>query len=321
MKIRKGNFFILLTSPLLVLIAFLFSLQGPNFSKDYWGYYYYFLNLPNNVEPFFKVVVSSLHKLDLGLSWLFFTFLFFALLLKIKFVLNLKNKENLSPINIVLFVIFYVVVFFPLWDLTQIRLGLGVSFFLLGFTLKNKTYKFLFYCLAISNHFSLIIILLALFIYSLINSKYIKVIIAIIINVGILSLLKISFYQESYENYNFNEVIQFFSPKMIVVAISILFSVFQIFHYRDFDSKKIGLLYVSFFVYISYLFLYSSYPVISIRLLELSMFFSILYLCYIKQRKLVISYNFVLLSALSVYYINLYYLSDNSLIILKNWGY
>ncbi|OCR48340.1 hypothetical protein A4220_18615 [Acinetobacter pittii] len=81
MLVRKNNFIILLISPLLFLISYIFSLQGPSFSKDYMGYYYYYYyEMPKTIEPVFHILVNLLKSFNLEfgiLLLLFFWVLFF----------------------------------------------------------------------------------------------------------------------------------------------------------------------------------------------------------------------------------------------------
>lgn len=321
MRIYKSNFMTLLVFPIVFLFSYLFSLQGPNFSKDYQGYYYYYLDVPERVEPFFKLILFLLNDLNLGLSWLFFIFLFLSIILKIKVIFNLYYFKKIPLVNLTLFFMFYSVVFFALWDLTQIRLGLCISFFLLGYFSENKYIKLISYTLSLLNHYSISLALIALFIFKFLRLSFLKILVAFLINIIILLCLKLTFYQESYENYNINETIKFLSPKMIVVSLIILFFICADYLKINRFNNNICLLYLSFFIYLTYVFLYWSYPVIAIRFLELSLFFAVLYSVFSIQTKIVFYFNIFLLLVLSVYYIDLYYISENSLIGWRKWGY
>ncbi|WP_212814890.1 hypothetical protein, partial [Acinetobacter pittii] len=87
MLVRKNNFIILLISPLLFLISYIFSLQGPSFSKDYMGYYYYY-EMPKTIEPVFHILVNLLKSFNLEFGILLLLFFLGSIFFKILSIPN-----------------------------------------------------------------------------------------------------------------------------------------------------------------------------------------------------------------------------------------
>ncbi|MFA3315265.1 EpsG family protein [Acinetobacter baumannii] len=321
MLVRKNNFIILLISPLLFLISYIFSLQGPSFSKDYMGYYYYYYyEMPKTIEPVFHILVNLLKSFNLEFGILLLLFFLGSIFFKILSIPNFIIRRDVKFINIFFFCSFYFVVFFALWDLTQIRVGLGMAFYIYGLSCKDKRLKNLFYLLSILTHYSLFIVFVAKLIYEFFKNKSYAFFLAFLINFLIFTLLKFSPYQESYDSYEYNEVTTFFSAKLFFVFLSIIY-IYIGFYFRKVESLiDLTSLYISFFLMLTYVFLYSNYPVIAIRFLELSLFFVLFTLSFLKQNKYFFYYSFLTLMLFSFYFIRLYYLSENSLINFMNWG-
>lgn len=162
------------------IVAFVFGLWSANKPLDYLPDMEVYQNYYNDilsgydvvVEPLFHFFTWLLGNIDLTFPYLVFIYLMSSLVIKAYVVKFYYGKYK--------FAFMYLVSYFLLHELIQIRIGLGISFLFLGvhcfFYEKRKLAAFSF-LLATLSHFSTIPFVLSFYISSLIVNRRISLLI------------------------------------------------------------------------------------------------------------------------------------------------
>ncbi|AKZ28060.1 EpsG family protein [Ralstonia nicotianae] len=148
-------------APLLaiVLISALVAHRPPGLDKDYYGYLDYYGRVlageTGFVEPGFIVVTRLLDRLGGEYIDLLGMFCFFGLWAK---HVAIRRLTASSMGRMVAFWAVYACVFFPLWELTQIRAGLAMGIVALALTSKSRLSSCILFLIAGMFHYSALVV-------------------------------------------------------------------------------------------------------------------------------------------------------------------
>lgn len=257
--------FILLV--LVPLIIYFLTYRPEILGHDYRQYYINFNDyITLNLRPSFEIGFYILSKLS-GESFITFLFIVasFSIILKVYFINNRKNG-----IYAFVFFLIYLLSYFWLYDVIQIRISVAYSFFLFGVTCRNKALKYLFYILSVVTHVSMFPLWMASFVaerYDITKRLFLlqifpAVVLSFIFKYDIINLVNKGY---AYTGIMHESYLYLFHP----YSLSMLLSLYI---YRtsldDFVSKCLYLF--SFYCYLLFaIFLILDIQVIAMRFIEL----------------------------------------------------
>ncbi|WP_419224983.1 EpsG family protein [Acinetobacter sp. A2] len=295
------------------LLGYFISHRPRYLTDDYDAYEIMFENFEISSELTFNLIRLVLRSFDLDFIYLLFIYGFFSIFFK---SLNLYKYGFL---NCFIFFLFYFISFFPLWEMTQIRIGLAMSLFIYSITLSDfhNTKKNLFLIISILFHYSMIFVIFPYFLYFFLKKDIFKFSIVSVFSAILINLIF------SYTNYSLYDV-NLYSAHFSIFSLKIIFLVFLMIVCLKVIKSNFSLLSfsLSFFLLVSAVALGGKFPVVSIRLSDLSLFvlmFSVIFS--------VNNFNNFLLKIFLVlivccYYVYSYYLSYDNLVnltVLKEW--
>ncbi|WP_284091587.1 EpsG family protein [Acinetobacter pittii] len=321
LKVSKNSIITFFTIIIVFFIAMIVSNRGAYVDNDYQAYEIMFDNYStSNIEPVYKTISMFLNGLNLGFSSLLFLFCFFSILLKIYSFILAKKIKLIGNEGFAYFVFFYFFCFFALWDLTQIRASLAVSFLMLSFFSLKPYKKLIFKILALLTHYSISFVLVFELIYSLVKRNiYLHLFFSLILCVCLFYLVGLTPYVV-YDASSYSEKFNPVSFKNLFIILT-FFIIKILFNSKD-DNKyyveKLSALSISLLI-MYYVFGFK-YPSIAIRVADYSLFFSALSLAFVRNNGILNIYKYISLIFMAVYFTYIFYLSDTSIIHLDEWG-
>ena len=321
-EIKISNLWKFLFLFLAIIISYIVSHRGPYVDYDYQSYKEMFYSFNSiNVEPTFKLIALVFQNFENGFVYLLFVFCFLSLYLKLLSVLNAKNNKQLSDSDLFYFILFYFICFFGLWDLTQIRASIAVSFFIFSLFIFNRFNKVFFTLLAVLSHYSLFIVVVFETIFRLVKRNiFIYIFVVLIFSYLIKTIIGMT----SYNVYNastYKEVFSILSFKNLYIVSSFMVVLFFTNFFRN-DSKQLLMNFsaISIGLFVLYLVVGVTYPSVAIRIADFSLFFAIFAFVFSRGNFYLNMYRFITLIILSIYFIDVLYLDSNSVIKLDAWG-
>ncbi len=140
------------TASLLILF------QSLGISKDYENYMIFFDYIRHyglqgiynyRFEPLFTIFVHYLSSITDSNITLYTLLVIFSLSIKLSVINNFTRSYS----DTLLIFLFYFVCFFPLWEMTQLRVAMASSFVMLSFLYKEKSRNFLYWLCLITAGF------------------------------------------------------------------------------------------------------------------------------------------------------------------------
>lgn len=321
-KVKKYNFLFFFFIFFSFYVSLLVANRPPYFDRDYIVYYTYFLENNKSVEITFQMVSNITHKLNNGFIYLLFFYCFLSLIIKFRLFIDVFYRN--STFSYIYILLLYAFVFFPIWEMTQIRGGLAIGIVLYGILCCEKLVsKFLFMISALLFHNGMIILIgLYLIIYFFKNKPYISLFISLIF----IFIFKISIGFTSYEVYNVNqrgELFNIFSFKNIYIVFTNLFILFfaKKFYkgYQNYNLVII-LLKISFLMLVMCIYVGLDYPSVSIRYSDMVLFLTILALNLLPNNKIVVTYKLLTLIIFAPFFFNIYFLSSDPVFDMDRWN-
>jgi len=143
-----------------VLIGFFFIEAGVDFDNytqffDLVRTYDIFEVFSNRVEPLFGILTFLLVQLFTSN----FSIYFFFLVLSVSLKTYIISSSRQTGAIFVLFVGFYLFRYFPLYELTQIRVSLAIGLVMMAFQLHGTRFKWILFLLACLTHYSVLVLL------------------------------------------------------------------------------------------------------------------------------------------------------------------
>ncbi|HIF9210050.1 TPA: EpsG family protein [Photobacterium damselae] len=300
--------------PLFLAVFFLYLNGVFGISLDYHNYEVFYNHLNEIYQPFSTrfefgfYTVSYIYKNIINDDWLSLSAIICLFTLCFKYF-------YLRVYNNIFLVVIYLVTFFPLYEFTQIRMSLAISFIFIAlyFDTKDKKHSSLFYFfIAVSFQYTSMIFLVT-YIYFLLfkenlklkNILFVSLISASLILI-IISLLEginphIKFYLQT------SQEINILSVRMLLCYLTVIYCLIN---YKNFN-RHLKLLTLFFFINISCVISLIDYPVIAFRLLEVVLFIPFIFISLSKSK---IKYGLILFSFYIYYreYINLDIITYNN---------
>ena len=132
-NVKRNSFeFVAIKIPLLLILAWVAGTQFFGISKDYDQYLNFFdsvrssnsyFKITTRFEPAFTFLSYVLTRSFVSNSWIYGFFVFLALVLKAAGLIGKQNDLK----YFVIFFVFYLVRYFPLYELTQLRVAVSLS--------------------------------------------------------------------------------------------------------------------------------------------------------------------------------------------------
>ena len=320
-RVSKNKIITFFTIIIVFFIALVVSNRGEYVDNDYLAYEIMFDDYKStNVEPMYKIISMIVHSMNFDFTLLLFIFCFFSILLKIYALILAKKDRIVEGEGFIYFLLFYFFCFFALWDLTQIRASLSISFLMISFFVYPTYSKFCLKLLALLSHYSISFVLFFEFIYYVVNRNILlHIIFTTIFCVCLYFLIGFTPYAV-YDSLSYSESFNPLSFKNLFIVFSFLMILF---FYKNYDSnyyfvKKLSALSIS--LLIMYYIFGLRYPSVAIRVADLSLFFSLLSLTFIRNNSVLMIYKYISLIILSVYFTYIFYIADDPVISLDEWG-
>ena len=320
-RVSKNKIITFFTIIIVFFIALVVSNRGEYVDNDYLAYEIMFDDYKStNVEPMYKIISMIVHSMNFDFTLLLFIFCFFSILLKIYALILAKKDRIVEGEGFIYFLLFYFFCFFALWDLTQIRASLSISFLMISFFVYPTYSKFCLKLLALLSHYSISFVLFFEFIYYVVNRNILlHIIFTTIFCVCLYFLIGFTPYAV-YDSLSYSESFNPLSFKNLFIVFSFLMILF---FYKNYDSnyyfvKKLSALSIS--LLIMYYIFGLRYPSAAIRVADLSLFFSLLSLTFIRNNSVLMIYKYISLIILSVYFTYIFYIADDPVISLDEWG-
>ncbi|AUT35991.1 EpsG family protein [Acinetobacter pittii] len=307
--LKKRNFFFFFIAIGILLLSIVVANRGPNVDSDYYTYLDYYSYGHQNVEPVFKIASNIFHYINNGFIWMLGFFAFFGLLLKIRAFYDFFYKKSFLSFLYMLFM--YLVVFFPIWEMTQIRMGLAISLLVYAFIIVDKLWiKALFCLMALLCHYGTSIVIVLYFIFYFFSNRKILAFSLSSLVVYIFSQLIVRSNYEVYNVDSYSEVFNPYSFKNLYIFLSSLFVIFICYIDKKYNNINIIMAFISLMLLVLYFIVGSTYPSIAIRYADISLFFCLLALGLIYNSPYASIYKLVSFFVLIPYFFNTYFLSS-----------
>lgn len=321
-QVRKNNFVFFFFVIFSFYISVLVSNKTPYFDKDYIVYYTYFLENNKNVEITYQFISNIAHKLNNGFIYLLFIYCFLSLIVKFKLFAEVFYKKSLFAYIYIL--VLYSFVFFPIWELTQIRGGLAIGVFIYGVLCCQKLFlKMLLMLFAILFHNGMAVLIgLYLIFYFMRNRFYTSVFLSFVF----ILIFKLSIGFTDYEVYNVSQRGEFFNifsfKNMYIFFTNCLILFFLKNFYRNHSdySSIIVLLKLSFLMLFMCIYVGLDYPSVAIRYSDIVLFLTILALTFLPNGKVILTYKIATLLIFAPFFLNIYFLSDDPVFDMSRWN-
>jgi hypothetical protein len=280
--------------------------------KDYQNYLEYYNSILNgefvNVEIGYKVISWLSYGLGAGFYGVLFAFALTAIYGKCVLMRRLPDTRRREWLY---FGVLYFLIFFPLWELTQIRNAAAVSICCLALLEEKKTKALLYFIAAIFLHnVSFMIVCLWLVRRFFDRFKY-QIIISVVVSVY--GLLEYMPYYQSYAADVYVEKFNPFSLKVLFILISIGYVQVSKGQYaKIFSYYAFGLL--------LFYFAMGKMPAAAVRVADISLFFTVLAVS-ISRNYVGIFYKAATLLALGYMFISISYFGDAKLIDLSVFSF
>lgn len=315
----------------ILMLAFLAGLRGPDIDKDYQNYQDSFIYIDDiirlsngvipNYEPGFLAIVIILKKLfqqNYGVAIMLF-YAFSSVWLKVAVI----KKYAINPYLVILF---YYSSYFLLHEMTQIRIGLASAIFLysIRFFLKGERLKYiLFVLLAALFHYSAILCLLVLIFDTKVFYRFVYLgIIALSFVLAFIKLPLASYVSNSMDptggkvdiyitlaDSGFLESVHVFNFVTVSNLFCLLYIMFFVPKAMLLSDKKLNLFFKSNLLSIFMLSFFSGVPGFSSRVSEMFAIVSIFLFAYLEKYLPFGKYNVFVLILLAgmIFYITLFY--------------
>lgn len=289
----------------ILVLAILIANRPDNLASDYTAYEEYFVRVISgevvDVELGYKIFSLLSEAVGFGFIGVLFIYAFIALYYKLKFFIF---SRKLSVSNSLVFIFLYFVVFFPLWELTQMRNAAAIAVSCVAITSQTKNKTLVYFLFAALLHNVAIIIFLmwvvSVYFYSL---RY------WIVFIGSILLHFIINFMPYFSIYSADVYAQVYNPFSFKIFYIFLTFVFVLFHAEEVAKK---------FAFYSFAFLalylgMRQMPAAALRIVDIALFFSVMSLVLV-QGRLAMLYKLLTMVALGYVYINVAFLADPPLL-------
>jgi hypothetical protein len=254
-----------------------------------------------SVELGYRVFSLLSDALGFGFVGVLFIYAFIALYYKFMFV---RSLDGLTIKDVFFFLVIYCIVFFPLWEITQIRNAAAVAVSCYAVTRDKKVTSFFLFFIAALLHNVAVIVLIMWLIYKFFYSvRFLIVCGGAVLLYFIIDLMP---YFSSYSADVYKQVFDPLSLKNLFIIITILF----VSLHKQPSASMFG-----FFAF-AFLGLYLSMgqmPAAALRIVDIALFFSVVSLMLIHGRFTML-YKFLTVGALGYVYIKIAFFADPPLL-------
>lgn len=288
------------------LASLLIALRPIGFDNDYQTYLEYYDKIvagdPPGVEVGYQLISLFFDCVGIGFVGVLYTYAFIALYAKFKFFQRVDSYRGIR--EGLFFFIVYLLVFFPVWELTQIRNAAAVAVAALAILESRKTSSGFYFLFAVLLHnVSFLIIALWLVQRFLGSLKY-----PIVTGVALVVFLGLE-YAPYYKLYAADVYQEDFNP----LSLKNLFIIVT-FAYVQFCKRPLAksFAYYSLSLLLFYLAM-GKMPAAAIRIADISLFFALLALSLVHMRFSWL-YKLLTIFALGYVFTNISYLGEAPLI-------
>jgi hypothetical protein len=260
-----------------VIASLLIALRPMGLDYDYQTYLEYYNNIlagdPPKVEIGYKLGTLFFEHVGIGFLGVLYTYAFIALYAKFKFFQRVESHRSIR--EGIFFGVVYLLVFFPVWELTQIRNAAAVAVVALAILEERKINSSFYFLFAVLLHnVSFLIVALWLVQRFFGSLKY-----PIVVGVALVVFLGLE-YAPYYQQYAADVYKEDFKP----LSLKNLFILFT-FVYIQFCSQPLAknLAYYSLALLLFYLAM-GKMPAAAIRVADISLFFGLLALSLVHMR-------------------------------------
>lgn len=299
------GFTLLLTS----ILAIAISLRPENLTADYEIYsIMYYDPERRSGEIIFQFLRWITSGFDNGFIILLFIHCFISLFLKF------NSLYRLDRFNLIYFILFYFAAFLPLWEMSQIRVCLAISFYFFAILRCKGWMKWLFVLLAFLTHSSIIFIILPLLIYDFISRK-LYVFLLICFPIAIVSKYIILFTSYSvYDSSSYSGYYTFLSLKNLLL-------IFLIYYCWFVDKSNIYYIKlnccISLSIIVFSIVLGGQFPAVAIRITDIATFLMISGFIFLPNNRINFLLKFVIITLVVLFYGYMNFFSDTAVFNMK----
>tara|TARA_B100001142_G_scaffold330044_1_gene395838 strand:- start:15210 stop:16262 length:1053 start_codon:yes stop_codon:yes gene_type:complete len=304
---RRESFFVLAVS---ILFSFVAGLRILGLDRDYYQYLGGWQELAQGYgtrwEPFFEFLATTIQASFGHESFHFFLVIVAFIGLSIKLNIFSKNK------NFALVSFIYLVMLFPIHEMTQVRVALGIAFAYLGLykaTFEKSSFlvRLSYAILAAGSHFSMFVLVPFILIPKIAHIRSTSLILLLGGSSIVLFPILIQFATEYLFGTNVGALLDFyttddyldlgtskpnpFSLRSIVFVLLLLIGIYNL---KSMQNEVLPWFYISLFGVVSFYTLLI-FPPIAHRLFELTMFSNLVWATKLPRKSKIISLFLLLL--------------------------
>ena len=292
-----------------LIISFFVALRPEGLTADY-DIYYIMYNYPEirSGEIVFQFFRWMFIDLEDGFIFLLFVHCFLALILKFIFL------KKVEPLNAVLFIMFYFPTFFILWEMTQIRIGLAISFYLFSLFFFKGFLKYVSVIFTLLIHASMIFLIVPFILFNLFKKRSSYVILAIIPVAIICKILILFTGYSDYEASSYEAYYNIFSLKNAMIIFLTTWCIKANKEEDEFISLNTC---IALSLVVFSMILGSDFPGVAVRLTDIAAFFSLMTFTFLRNTKENFLLKILVLTVVTVYYSYRIYLSEKAIFNLE----
>ena len=310
--IKKTSFVFFFILLILFYISLCVANKPDNLDNDYYVYFNAF-NTNESKEITYYIVTQVCKYFGLAFSYLLFFYCFVSLVIKYKLFVDVFYRKSI--LTFIFVIIMYMTCFFPLWEVTQIRMSVAIGIFMYAiFCVKSERNKYLLLILSLLFHNSMFVLIgFYLIINFLYKYKWLALVVSLVyiyvcgfvIGLTDYDVYSSSSWGESYNIFSFKNF-YIFLTNSILLYILIKNKSTEIFFK---DTYNLVILNFMLFVFCIYIGVY--YPSVAIRFSDLLLFNTIFALACFSNVSFLRAYKVITALILIPFYLNIFFFGSD----------
>lgn len=220
MAIKKESIYTIFLCAVLIIVCYFTALRSEDF-PDY-QIYKLLYDDPTGIEYSYQFISYIVKQIDYNIGFYILLFIYAVLGVFIKNIFIYDRIRN-QKVAFSLYLIAYFFVFFPIWDLIQIRYSVGISFLIIGMLCKRNNLKFLYFAASILFHTSMILPISIYLVFFIVENYILRLILIPIFVVLLSYVTAISSYGDKYNILSYGEQYNIITTNSIFVLLMTFF--------------------------------------------------------------------------------------------------
>ncbi|UIP94976.1 EpsG family protein [Acinetobacter johnsonii] len=308
-KINLLYFFIIILS---LYISICVSNKPSNLDKDYFVYFNAF-NANESKEITFNIVTQVCKYFGLTFPYLLFFYCFISLIIKYKLFIDVFYRKSI--LTLVFVIVMYMTCFFPLWEVTQIRMSVAVGIFVYAiFCVKSERNKYLILILSLLFHNSMFVLVgFYLIINFLYKYKWLALVVSLVYIYVCGFVIGLTDY-DVYSSSNWGESYNIFSFKNFFIFLTNSILIYLLIKNKSkeiFFKDTYNLVILNFMLLVFCIYIGIYYPSVAIRFSDLLLFNTIFALACFSNVSFLRAYKVITALILIPFYLNIFFFGSD----------